>query len=514
MKKATYIFIVLLLLLPCTAFGESTEEPIESGVDNVLNDEAVDVNEIDTDLKLTEEDGASREEDDKKQEEALLELNKDADYIKVKIGKSYNISERATIRSDSGFALYEDGTGKLLVPIMEKEISVGIGIGGYNQIDVYSKGRHLLMIPSDGKTIFAPANDRDLININGKPYRDYLIFSTGKDGLNAINYIDMEKYLYGVVPREIPSSSETEALKAQAVAARSYAYRAIGKHSAEGYDMCDTTHCQVHGGYSGEHSRTNHAIEETRGLVAMYGRDIANTFFHSSSGGHTASSEEVWGGKLPYLQGVDDPYSLNAKNSTWSFDLDAEDFEKTLENNGVRAGRIQDIRIVETTDSGRVKKIEIIGERDRAMITGEKLRAMISYSKIKSTLFQLDLEYNREEKENDQNTGESFVTAENIEVSYSYRGGIATTIITENPVAVQLPLSAGKKENAGIEDAENANDEVFVKSVGIEGSGYGHGVGMSQYGAMEMAILGFNFEEILKHYYQSVDIRDIRDIRR
>ena len=161
-------------------------------------------------------------------------------------------------------------------------------------------------------------------NTSGLPsvnmhYRGSLRVARLTSGLAIINVIRVEDYLRGVVPREVPSSWPAEALKAQAVAARSYA--AIHFGSAGAYDLYCDTRSQAYNGADGEAASTNAAVAATRGVVPTYGGKPITAYFFSTSGGHTENIENVWGtAPVPYLKGVDDPYDTYSPYHIWPND--------------------------------------------------------------------------------------------------------------------------------------------------------------------------------------------------
>jgi len=137
-----------------------------------------------------------------------------------------------------------------------------------------------------------------------KWYRGNLIvFSTGS-GITVINEVDLETYIRGVVPSEMPSGWNVEAHKAQAIAARSYAVANLGKRARYGYDLKDTPEDQAYGGASSETMRTNSAVIQTKGQVLVFGNKVIPAYYHSSSGGYTINSGSVWFKDLPFIRSV------------------------------------------------------------------------------------------------------------------------------------------------------------------------------------------------------------------
>ena len=142
------------------------------------------------------------------------------------------------------------------------------------------------------------------ISAKNKWYRGYLIIQNKNQKLTVINDVDLEDYLKGVVPSEMPSGWEFEALKAQAIAARSYALANLGKRASFGYDLKDTPEDQAYGGASAETSKTNTAVEETSGLVLTYNYKVVSAFYSASAGGQTVTAKEAWGNDVPYVRSV------------------------------------------------------------------------------------------------------------------------------------------------------------------------------------------------------------------
>ena len=155
-----------------------------------------------------------------------------------------------------------------------------------------------------------PYEDGDFLSLDGQSYRGgILLKANNSNKLTVINYLPMEEYLYGVVHREMNMQNPLEALKAQAVAARTFAVVSKDRHMAEGFNVCATTHCQVYGGCKDEYPSTIKAVDETRGEIIRYRGEAAEIFYHKNSGGHTQNSEDEWSTFAPHLRGIKDPYS-------------------------------------------------------------------------------------------------------------------------------------------------------------------------------------------------------------
>ena len=197
--------------------------------------------------------------------------------------------------------------------------------------------------------------------------------------LRAINYVGLEQYLYGVVPSEMPFSWHPEALKAQAVVARSYAL-AVRKTGA--FDLYPDTRSQVYLGLDHERSATNAAVDATAGKVVLYGGQVAKTYFFSTSGGRTASSQDVWGTAVPYLVSVPDPYDTISPYHDWGpFAFTGTKIGKALK---VR-GRLLDLQ-PELSASGRVTSVTAIGTNGSVVVGATELRRRLG---LRSTWFSV-----------------------------------------------------------------------------------------------------------------------------
>ena len=223
---------------------------------------------------------------------------------------------------------------------------------------------------------------------NNKYYGDIYIKQVDSK-LQIVNFVDIEKYLLGVVPYEIPSSFPLEALKAQTVIARSYAQTNINRKKKD-FDLYDDTRSQVYSGIPKSRlSNVEKAIKETKGEVITYNGRVIDALFHSYSGGYTASAKEVYGNDIEYLKPVEDKYSKDVPMSvlTWTYLIPKSQFEKEI-------GFIPFDYDIEYTESNRVKYIILYNE-DRSLekkYTGAEFRRKYSTSKIKSTAYNINIE--------------------------------------------------------------------------------------------------------------------------
>jgi stage II sporulation protein D len=435
----------------------------------------------------------------------IITYSADADneFVAVKIGKNNNITDNVELFSESGFSLYEKyDLEREVYEIPDEKIIISID---NNEIDILDTSYDLITsIPGDGSLVIGSNGYNDsIVKVGENRYRDYITFIIKGDIYYTINYINIEKYLLGVVPREMGSNFPIEALKAQAIVARSFTYVNINKHMNEGYNLCDTTHCQVYGGYDNENDNTTQAVLETNGEYVTYNDEIIETPYHSTSGGYTESSKSVWGGEFPYLVAVEDSFSSNSPNSSWQFQITAAELQSKLLSSGINIGDIQDVMLLDTSETNRVLNVKIVGTSGEKTISGNQFRDIVGATSLKSTLF--DIERNGGSSNSSKVyviDGDSFHPNE-IDASNAY-------IIDgkENKGAnrgtVSRAIDADRTSNIG-SNTYNSKSLNFV----FDGKGYGHGVGMSQYGAMEMAKQGYNYKEIITHYYSGVKIKNI-----
>jgi stage II sporulation protein D len=277
----------------------------------------------------------------------------------------------------------------------------------------------------------------ETISFRDMRLRGFLIVALEPDGLQAINHVPLEGYLYGIISKEMPSTWSGNALRAQAVASRTYALYIKSKNRFMPFDVEATTESQVYGGYNAETESTTAAVNATRGQVITRNKQLIIPYFHSNSAGHTEEARYVWQVDLPYLKGVTDPFSKDLPNSSWQFRLPYAVASSRLNQAGLKIGSIKSIKPNSYTPSGRVFDIALETNTGRVVLSANHFRCLIDAKQIKSTFFKI------------------------------------------------IPESSG---------------------VILEGNGHGHGVGMSQWGANQMAAAGHSYQEILKHYYSGVEL--------
>ena len=335
---------------------------------------------------------------------------------------------------------------------------------------VYSNNKVKYSINNDLNAWFELPNNFNLIIRNSdkrgiwfknRRYAGELRVSLNDKKLNIINYLKLEKYLKSVVGSEMPKEFPLAALQAQAIAARTYALKLLDKNKL--FDLHSTQASQVYLGLESETVKINRAVKSTNSLVLFYKDQLIDAVFHSSSGGRTESSGQVWKYQLPYLKSVID-YDHNSTKYRWTNKFTSAELEKIFPS----LGGVNSIHIIDRSNTDRVLKIILYGTNRNKIISGKNLRKKL---KLLSTKFEFDLKFNP-------------FNSSKLDNKLNYDNKLV------NDFAPQpLPLIP---------------EEFFLL---VRGFGAGHGVGMSQWGAKAMAERGSSFRKILKHYYTGVQIK-------
>lgn len=228
------------------------------------------------------------------------------------------------------------------------------------------------------------------VYVNNKPYRGLAELSVADKGILVVNQLPLEEYLVGLINCEISSAWPIEAVKAQAIIARTYALHRKGGRLSSPYHLESSVMDQVYEGCLIEDSRARRAVLETEGEVLTFGGGIIQAFYHSSCGGRTEASENVWGSPLPYLKGVDCQYCLTSPlASTWEYKLPLKEIEERLRVAGHNVSGLYDLKPGTVNSRGRLKQIVLHASRGGGTISGEQFRKAVGYGVIKSTRFTL-----------------------------------------------------------------------------------------------------------------------------
>ena len=320
---------------------------------------------------------------------------------------------------------------------------------------------------------------------------------TGKD-LSVINYVDIEDYVKGIVPYEMDPSWPIEALKAQALCARTYGASHIGLHKSYGFDLCNTVCCQVYQGQNRATEISNGAVDATAGQYILYDGQFCKTFFHSSDGGATEDSENVFHEALPYIRSSMTMKRLsNTGYSNWSFTYTADEITWILQAKGYNCGTLSALPI--HRNGQYLSEFTDDNGRNWTFSKYDAVHSLQLYAKKYTYSMRFRIE---------RLGGSGTVLC------------ITTRII---PLRIGTLYAIGSGEyiaslggtgevtvltGAGLEDIKISGGSATLSadSYIVSGSGWGHNVGMSQYGAKAMANLGYTYEDIIKFYYTGVTI--------
>ncbi len=311
---------------------------------------------------------------------------------------------------------------------------------------------------------------KNVLQIAGKPYLGNVNFAIESGYIRPTNEnIPFEDYLKGVVPNEMPASWHVEALKAQAVAARTYSVKSIGKV------VPDTTAFQVYGGYNW-YTNSTKAVDATKGKVLKYNNQLISATYYSSNGGYTEASEEVWGNALPYLvakQDTKDP--VNA----WTLKLSKKQLGTTLTASKAAS---------EWSKAKEANAADLAGLKSWLLKNKETAASDMRIASISSLTFS------------GKTKGQRAKTV-SIKLNYHLKNKTGTYTVNKSTTAsmkmteFRTVMGATKVKSTFASVKNNTND--FT----ISGKGYGHGIGMSQYGAKARAESGNSYSSILSFYY-------------
>lgn len=361
------------------------------------------------------------------------------------------------------------------------------------------------------RTVVAPAGrSLPLVGLGRRRYRGLVRVLPDGDRLQAVNLLGLEHYLASVVGSEMPASWPAEALRAQAVAARTYALAQLKPEAP--FDLRSTVASQVYRGTEAETDSTRSAVAATRSLVLSHGGSLIEAVFHSSSGGSTENSGELWTRQLPYLVSVPDRDKLSPWHQ-WSVRFEPDQLRRAFQETA-GASRIE---VLAASSTGRVRRARVIGPAGSLDLSGSELRQRLG---LRSTLVQFRFE---PPLAPGPAGGITTATAEaNAVASALSRGGnraaagpsTAGLSAGGPPPPPPLPGAAGQgdRSTAAALDPTIAGQlrqeplAAPLPALEVVGRGFGHGVGMSQWGAYGLALQGVSYVQILRHYYRGAQL--------
>ena len=331
------------------------------------------------------------------------------------------------LQADGGLTVYR-ANGNRLFPKPVKELSVASAQTGL-----------LINRKPFSESAIRVESSRNDIRINGQSFGGGLDIANKRGLLQAVETLDLEDYVRGVVPLELNSKWHPEALKVQAVVARTYALYQKKQNSVKDYDLVATTNDQLYGGKGIEDIRASEAVRATHGQVLTYAGQLVNSVYHSTSAGPTEDVREVWGTDLPYLHGVDCPFDVRSPWYQWGRAIDLVTLENNLRRNGFSIGIVATVTPYRFSQAGRVTRVRILHSEGELVLRGDEFRRILGYTALPSTHFKID---------------------------------------------------------------------EIRQQIHFTGMGSGHGVGLCQWGAKELAERGFSYERILTYYYPGTQVQN------
>lgn len=393
-------------------------------------------------------------------------------------------------------------------------------IGNSSRIEVYDANNTLIFVSeqTDQPLVFRGYDHNIGLALtkvgNTKQYRGAIGIAVGQTGITPYNVVDLEEYLYGVVPGEMPASWPEEALKVQAVAARSIATYQYNRYLSSGYNVVDTTSTQVYGGYTIETQATNKAVDATRGEVIKYNGKVAEALYFSTSGGMTEDAKYVWGTEIPYLRSVVDSYETEPAQAAWTRTITLSEIDACLAKLGANIGKAQGVQIASRTASGRVLEMTILGTNGSYTVKNEAVRTFFNGTtggSLKSRLFSFKGAIHTPGSTLG-NITVAVMSADHLEqkevnnlvvMSAQDMGIISEAVVVQSATTKEALTGNTTSGNIG----SNTEVETVWSDFTVYGEGFGHGVGMSQSGAKGMAKAGYSYDEILKYYYTGVTVQ-------
>ena len=471
-------------------------------------------------------------------------------HVLVKDGfRDFEDAQDAAEDYEDGFVAYIDGEYQVRSGSFETkedalrygESGEVVGTSSYGLTVVETGTDHILFQYDEGqgtKLAIQPGADgaREtrtwFSNYNYRGGFEYFRRTGGN--VTVVNVLTLEDYVNGVICYEMGPSWPLEALKAQAVCARTYALRNMGTHSSYGFDICNSTYCQVYygmgnGSASYSPSKTSmQAVEETEGLVVTYNGKLAETPYSASFGGASEDAYYVWGSDTtntyPYLRGVEDPYETY--DSSYTVSYTASQLEKRLQSYGYGTSTSLDYLELEYSKLGNVIAVTVHwknGKTNSIYPSGSNaIRSVFNVGSIRFTVNGQTVSSSGKSvsSRSAKSTSGSGLTVNGESVNgldgmYTISGSGTISALEKDPYLVSgsgditaLEDFSGSGSSSGSGGSNQGGGTVTVSgsSYVFEGAGYGHQIGMSQWGANAMAKQGFDYEDIITFYYPGVKV--------
>jgi len=408
--------------------------------------------------------------------------------FKVKIGEYSSMEEatknKKTVQNLLGYKVSEVGNIKNAITVID--------MNDYFTVFEFNSSSYWPAV----KPIQKEGTETVLLKNGTSYYHGYFEFKriTGED-INFISVLTLDEYVRGVLPYEMSPSWPLEALKAQAVSARTYAVMGYNKHKSQGFNLCSDTDCQVYKGASQENDRIRTAVSETSGQLLTYEGKPIQTFYHSSNGGYTESVKNVWGSEdKPYYTPVPDTFEDldKATNGRWSSTVTGAELGEYLRSKKYDIGNVVNAYVSEFTNpAGNVYSVTFVDTTGKKVVISKCDNVRIKLSKfVKSPRFKIT---------SGMNTNVNIITS---------NGNEEKTIMDSYVISKDGIKTLSGNTDITVKSAEGQNS---LQSGGnntftFTGTGWGHNVGMSQYGALGMAKQGYTYDFILTYYFQGTKV--------
>ena len=421
---------------------------------------------------------------------------KSYDEAKKAIGQNNTTGAVPVLKGPQTWQLYER-SDKSTAGKRDRLIKVSFGKNSF-LIDVVEGTQSKKYSPFPQIKAVSAKNDQKgkVLSLGSRSYRGRIEIVRTGSGLTAVNIISIEAYLCGVVTCEMSKSYAPEALKAQAVCARSYAlykstFTCKGTLSSP-YELTDTTASQVYRGVGGESAEAIEAVRATVGEVIYNGDDLVETFYFSTSGGSTEGGIDVWGIKSAIYSSKPDLLELSPEKAPWVITYTFDEAASLMRENGFDVGSIKSIKESVVTQTGRVSSLKVTGSTSTKALSIQQAQSVFDLPSAKYKVV-LGGQYAQMPFVTDKNGMETLGNG----AIYAISGNSAVTRIDSSDQIIAI--GADNMMNYPVASVPNG-------SVSFFGMGHGHGIGMSQSGANGLAKNGFDYKQIINYYFDNIRI--------
>ncbi len=422
-------------------------------------------------------------------------------YVRIGIYFGNSSVKAITVESSHGFYLGSYHGGREFASEKEtSETKLKVSVDGAGVVSVATESGQVLFSAQDSAAVKPRASGKDQkCLIDGVEYRGAVDCMYDGVSMTVANVVYIEHYLYSVVSREMSPSWPLEALKAQAVCARNYVVSNLDRHQSQGFDLCTGVHCQTYSGTNVEGERSYQSVDETQAQLLTYDGAPAELYYAAAAGPRTEDVKYVWGYEVPYLLSVDNAYedTANVTNGYWNGLLTCDEATAIMRNKGYDVGDVTGIKVLEYTPNGRVLKLEVSGTAGSKVFERESCRTIFN-TITKSQMFSVT---------GDDEVPSIWATDGDTAVEHSMDKLVLLTASGRvSPTTDTIYATNGVYQQSYTKtEAAQGDNSCFY----FEGTGWGHGVGMSQYGAKGMAEAGFDYQTILLHYFPGTNLENV-----